>query len=702
MHRTNRHSATVFPQRVMATAIAIIMCVATCVFSAEAQINTDQVLRVGKNALYFEDYMLSIQYFNRVIEAKPYLAQPYFFRAIAKLNLDDYQGAEEDADMAIERNPFITDAYEVRGVARQNLGKHIEAIADYDEALKMIPNNRGIMFNKALAQEDSGDLDGATATFNRLIEVYPGYDNAYIGRAKVELAKGDTVAANEDLTKAISLNKNSANAYLMRADIAIRSNRDYQSALNDMDEAIKLQPRVAGYFINRAFLRYNLDDYFGAMADYDYALTLDPLNQIAYFNRGLLRAEVSDNDRALEDFTRVLQIDPNDVRARYNRAIIYREKRDFKNALSDLDRVVEAFPEFSAPVFARFEIYDMMGDKRNAMKQYDMAMALSKAEFQKYERSPKSADTADQEDVPPGADSTNQKSGNGPESSTDPSEIFANRFTTLLTIDNEINDEREFNNKSIRGKVQDRNVTITIEPDFVAAYYSSPTELAPSTYYMQEIDRLNATRQLRFMLQITNHQPELDDESLIQRHFQSIDYYNSWLATHTPRAIDYFARAMDQFTLHNYEGAIEDFDRAVALTSDFALAYFMRAVARSQYESPISTDGQTQTTAAPLNPGKIRLSMILDDYDKFIELSPRSPFAHFNKGNIYVNSGDLTSALSAYSRAIELKPDFGEAYYNRGYVYFKLGNREAGTADLSRAGELGILPSYNLLKRMNR
>ncbi|MDE5646564.1 MAG: hypothetical protein K2I57_01875, partial [Muribaculaceae bacterium] len=71
---------------------------------SEAQINTDQVLRVGQNALYFEDYMLSIQYFNQVISAKPYLAQPYFLRSIAKLNLEDYQGAEADATLAIERN----------------------------------------------------------------------------------------------------------------------------------------------------------------------------------------------------------------------------------------------------------------------------------------------------------------------------------------------------------------------------------------------------------------------------------------------------------------------------------------------------------------------------------------------------------------------------------------------------------------------
>ncbi len=47
---------------------------------AFAQINTDRVMAIGRNALYFEDYVLSIQYFNQVINAKPYLSDPYFYR----------------------------------------------------------------------------------------------------------------------------------------------------------------------------------------------------------------------------------------------------------------------------------------------------------------------------------------------------------------------------------------------------------------------------------------------------------------------------------------------------------------------------------------------------------------------------------------------------------------------------------------------
>ena len=82
-----------------------------------AQINTERVMTIARNALYFEDYVLSIQYFNQVINAKPYLYEPYFFRGLAKINLDDFQGAEADCDAAIQRNPFALDSMSLLSIS---------------------------------------------------------------------------------------------------------------------------------------------------------------------------------------------------------------------------------------------------------------------------------------------------------------------------------------------------------------------------------------------------------------------------------------------------------------------------------------------------------------------------------------------------------------------------------------------------------
>lgn len=658
----------------------------TISFCASAQINTDQVMRIGRNALYFEDYMLSIQYFNQVIQAKPYLAQPYFYRGIAKFNLEDFSGAEEDASIAIEHNPFITDAYELRGAARQNLGKHREAIKDYETALSMHPESRGIQFNKALAEEEIKDYESAEKSYAALLKAHPGFDNGYIGRAKLRLATGDTISALQDLNKAIEINKNATNAYVLRADIAIKNEKDYEKALDDMNIAIKLQPQYSGFFINRAFLRYNLDDYFGAMADYDYAIQLDPLNTAALFNRGLLRAEVHDNNKAIDDFSKVLSLNSNDYRSLYNRAMLYKDIQDYKNALADINRVIDAYPSFAGAYFLRYEINRLNGDMRNAEKDYNKSMALAKQPATKTETA-----------------ATNATDGNT-SSETEPQEVVANRFTSLLTIENETDVQEEYSNKSIRGRVQDRNMSIEAEPMFALSYYSSPSQLKENSYYIKEADDLNATRILRFVLMVTNREPQLTDEADIKRHFESIEYYNSYLSTHQPRAIDYFGRAMDFITIHNYKSAITDLNRAIELTPDFTLAYLMRAIANAknaEVERLSSDDDNTQVAAQlATQKAKMTASEIIADLDHVIKLSPRMAIAYYNKGCILAEMQDYTSALSAFTKAIELKADMGEAYYNRGYVYLKLGNKDAGIADLSKAGELGIIPSYNLLKRM--
>ena len=36
-----------------------------------AQFNTNRLMATGRNALYYEDYVLSIHYFNQAINAKP-------------------------------------------------------------------------------------------------------------------------------------------------------------------------------------------------------------------------------------------------------------------------------------------------------------------------------------------------------------------------------------------------------------------------------------------------------------------------------------------------------------------------------------------------------------------------------------------------------------------------------------------------------
>ncbi len=94
------------------------------------------------------------------------------------------------------------------------------------------------------------------------------------------------------------------------------------------------------------------------------------------------------------------------------------------------------------------------------------------------------------------------------------------------------------------------------------------------------------------------------------------------------------------------------------------------------------------------------LQEVIADYDRALTLNPRLVFAWFNKGNIYYSVGDYTSAMHCFGEALKLDPEFGQAYFNRGLTYLQAGNKAQAFSDLSKAGELGVLPSYNILKRM--
>lgn len=679
------------------TIISLLLAAVLSHFGMHAQVNTDQVLRIGQNALYFDDYLLSIQYFNQAIQAKPYLAQPYFFRAIAKLNLEDYKGAEDDASTAIRLNPFLTDAWEVRGVARQNLGKNALAIDDYSEALKLLPRNRQILFNKAMALCELKDYTDARSTFDDLIRYYPGFSNAYLGRARMELAQTDTLAAKADIDTALTIDPNALNAYIMRADIAISSEKDFESALADIDKAIKLQPRMAGLYINRAFLRYRLDSYKGAMEDYDYALSLEPLNTVALFNRAILLSEVNANDLALKDYNRILELNPDDYRALFNRAITNKAKGNYDAAVADIDRLIARFPDFPEAYYLRGNIHEAQGKLLKAENDYKKGRSTAKS------ITPELAEEYRQI----AASAPAPEADNSDDSTKDtPDREVSRRFASLLTVDNNTDFREEYNNTAIRGRIQDRNFNVETEPLMMLSFYTSPTEIRTNTYYIREVDDLNATRMLRFALMVTTDVPTLD-ETTVAKHFQSIDYYNSFLSNHAGRPIDFIGRALDFLTVRDYLNAERDADRAIALTPDLALAYMVRAQARyGRYllarDTPVATEIGKADAATRLSLARKALDDILEDYNKVISLSPRMAIAWYNKGNILLELEDYDGATEAYDKAIALKPDFGEAYYNRGFIALREGKRAAGLEDVGKAGELGIVPAYNLIKRMSR
>lgn len=657
-----------------------------------AQVNAEQVLAIGRNVLAMDDYMLAIQYFNQAIKAKPYLADPYFFRAIAKLSLDDYKGAEADCTLAIERNKFKAEAYKVRGFARQNLGNDSLAIIDYNIGLEYNPLDKYFLFYKAVAQTETKDFDGADDTFAKLLRQYPGFEEGYTARGRLNVSRGDTVAALADLDKAISLSKSLINPYLLRAEIEWHR-KEWQKAGEDMDAAIRLHPEVADLYVNRAFIRYNSDDFFGAMSDYNYTLELDPKNTSALFNRALLRYEVKDLSRSEDDLSEVLELDPGNFHALYNRGLVRLEQDKNKEALADFSSIAARYPRFYPVYYAMAEAKRNMGDMRAAIQLAYQADDMVKGYVKNPEKNPL--------DRPAIAAAESNDARHRNEDNESETEVM-NRFNRLVTVSDAVENQLSYNEK-IKGRVQDRNVQVEPEPMYAVSFTPTPVSLRSVSNYFRELDDLNQQRFITRQFYLTPGLSSGSDTKATEELFGYADDIISLIKSGKARPIDRLALGVTQAMLKNYPDAIANLDEVLKIDPRFTVAYMARAYVK--FAKIIADDRQPKEENKANDSFGRRATLaslqdVISDYDMALSLNPRLVFAWFNKGNIYYSVGDYTSAMQCYAEAIKIDPDFGQAYFNRGLSYLQAGNKSQAFADLSKAGELGVLPSYNILKRM--
>ncbi|OAV67178.1 lipoprotein NlpI [Bacteroidales bacterium Barb4] len=678
--------------------------------SLPAQINTDRVLAVGRNALYFEDYVLSIQYFNQVIRSKPWLAEPYFYRAVAKINLDDFQGAEEDCSLCIARNPFLVQAYYARGIARQSQEKYNDAIGDYEKGLGYRPEDRQMLVNMAVAYIQKKDYGGAEKTFEELLKAHPHHAVNYLTRGAMYIEKGDTVQALADYDQAVSLDPYYAPSYGNRAILRYQQN-DLQGALGDLNEAIHLDTRQNGYYINRGLVRYQMNDLRGAMADYDQVINMDSRNLIARFNRGLLRFQVGDNNRAIEDFDLVIGQDPDNYPARYNRALLRYETGNYLGAIDDYDTVLNEYPNFLPAYYSRAEAKRKVNDPAGADKDY--LLAYEKEEQLRKDRA--AGKTSDPTDAA-AEDNTREQSDKN-----------IGKFNRLVVYDKD-EERRNKYQSDIRGRVQDRDVRVDLEPQFILTYYEKPDPVKKIIYYDKSVEAFNNRMLLPMKLLLTNQEAALN-EGQIATHFASIDRHSSLIEQHPDNATAHFARAVDYMLVQDFQEAIKNYDQAIALAPSFAPAYFNRAAVRyKQLEYTLSqasaavedfssgmtlsiggkksnaaaANAATDLPSAQLRENKrsYEHEMIVRDYDILIQLNPDFVYAYFNRGNLRCAQRDFRAAALDYTAAIERDPDFAEAYFNRGLARLSQGDANRGIADLSKAGELGIINAYSIIKRM--
>ncbi len=125
---------------------------------------------------------------------------------------------------------------------------------------------------------------------------------------------------------------------------ASMARREYDQAIADYDEAIRLEPTSSIAYNNRGGAWSAKNQYKKAIADYNEAIRLDPMNTIAYYGRGVARLVTSDHDQAIADFDAAIRLDPSYALARVNRGNAWCAKHEFDKAIADYSAVIRLEP----------------------------------------------------------------------------------------------------------------------------------------------------------------------------------------------------------------------------------------------------------------------------------------------------------------------------------------------------------------------
>ncbi|MCA2879595.1 MAG: tetratricopeptide repeat protein [Microcystis sp. M046S1] len=165
-----------------------------------------------------------------------------------------------------------------------------------------------------------------------------------------------------------------------------------------------------------------------------------------------------------------------------------------------------------------------------------------------------------------------------------------------------------------------------------------------------------------------------------------------------PRAAWYVNRGILYYNQKKYELASDDYNKAIELNPNLAMAYNNRGniyYDQQKYELALADWNK----AIELNPnlamaynnrGNIyydqqKYELALADYSKAIDINPNLAMAYYNRGNIYSDLQKYDLALSDYSKAIDINPNDAKAYYNRGLLYYDLQKYELALSDYDKA-----------------
>jgi tetratricopeptide (TPR) repeat protein len=159
-----------------------------------------------------------------------------------------------------------------------------------------------------------------------------------------------------------------------------------ERAIQDYDQAIRIDPRFAIAYRNRGLSYAGLGQFALAIQDYDQAIGIDSSYTLAYLNRGAAYSALGERDRAAQDYGQAVRLDPNNADGYNGRCYAFAVIGRAADGLADCDRSLQLRPNDANTLDSRAYAYLRLGRLNESLRDYDAAIAAGNSAIARFGR----------------------------------------------------------------------------------------------------------------------------------------------------------------------------------------------------------------------------------------------------------------------------------------------------------------------------
>lgn len=164
---------------------------------------------------------------------------------------------------------------------------------------------------------------------------------------------------------------------LTAAGLGRFSQGDFVGAVAEFTNAIKINPKRGGLYLQRGLTLLELEKFEDALSDLDKAYELDKANRNAVLVcRGRAYTGLKQYDKALSDLNSAIETDPKFVLAFISRADCELSKGDKEKAINDLEQALLLDPKQPKAYLLRAKYFKQLNKNTEALRDFNTAVAL--------------------------------------------------------------------------------------------------------------------------------------------------------------------------------------------------------------------------------------------------------------------------------------------------------------------------------------